>query len=110
LQSVEKGQVEAAKALGMRPWHRLRHIVFPQAFRRILPPLGNDFIAMVKDSSLVSVLGVLDVTQAGKVTAAGNFRYFETYNVVALIYLTMTIGLSLALRRLERALRERTPG
>lgn len=108
LQSIEKGQIEAAEALGLRSWHRFRHITFPQAFRRILPPLGNDFIAMVKDSSLVSVLGVLDVTQAGKVTAAGNFRYFETYNVVALIYLTMTIGLSLALRRLERQLRSKS--
>ena len=110
LQSVEKGQVEAAEALGLGPWQRFRHIVFPQAFRRILPPLGNDFVAMVKDSSLVSVLGVLDVTQAGKVTAAGNFRYFETYSIVALIYLTMTIGLSLALRRLERHLRDKSPG
>jgi ABC-type amino acid transport system permease subunit len=110
LQSIEKGQIEAAEALGLSPWRRFRHIVFPQAFRRILPPLGNDFIAMVKDSSLVSVLGVLDVTQAGKITAAGNFRYFETYNVVALIYLTMTIGLSLGLRRLEHHLREKQSG
>ena len=73
----------------------------------ILPPLGNDFVAMVKDSSLVSVLGVADITQLGKVTAAGNFRYFETYNVVALIYLLMTVTLSLGLRRLERRLRAR---
>jgi ABC-type arginine transport system permease subunit len=102
-------QQRAAEALGLNRLHRFRHVVFPQAFRRILPPLGNDFIAMVKDSSLVSVLGVLDVTQAGKVTAAGNFRYFETYNVVALIYLTMTIGLSLALRRLENHLRAKHP-
>jgi len=107
LQSVERGQVEAAEALGLGPWHRFRLIVFPQAFRRILPPLGNDFVAMVKDSSLVSVLGVTDVTQLGKVTAAGNFRYFETYNVVALIYLIMTIGLSILLRRLEKRLRSR---
>ena len=62
---------------------------------------------MVKDSSLVSVLGVADVTQLGKVTAAGNFRYFETYNLVALIYLTMTIGLSLLLRKIEGRLRSR---
>ena len=109
LQSIDKGQIEAANALGLSPWQRFRLIVFPQAFRVILPPLGNDFIAMVKDSSLVSVLGVFDVTQAGKVTAAGNFRYFETYNVVALIYLIMTISLSLVLRRIERRLRQR-PG
>ncbi len=105
LQAVDRGQVEAACALGLSGWQRFRHVVFPQAFRLILPPLGNDFVAMVKDSSLVSVLGVGDVTQLGKVTAAGNFRYFETYNVVALIYLTMTIGLSLVLRRVEARLR-----
>ncbi len=105
LQAVEKGQIEAAEALGLNGWLRFRLIVFPQAFRMILPPLGNDFVAMVKDSSLVSVLGVSDITQLGKVTAAGNFRYFETYNVVALIYLMMTVSLSLALRRLERKLR-----
>ncbi len=110
LLSVEQGQIEAAKALGLNGWQRFRLIVFPQAFRTILPPLGNDFVAMVKDSSLVSVLGVADITQLGKVTAAGNFRYFETYNVVALIYLAMTIGLSLALRRLEARLRNRGPG
>jgi His/Glu/Gln/Arg/opine family amino acid ABC transporter permease subunit len=109
LQSVDRGQIEAAEALGLNGWQRFRFIVFPQAFRTILPPLGNDFIAMVKDSSLVSVLGVLDITQLGKVTAAGNFRYFETYNVVALVYLIMTVSLSLVLRRLERRLRER-PG
>jgi polar amino acid transport system permease protein len=106
LQSVDKGQIEAAEALGLNRRQRFRHIVFPQAFRVILPPLGNDFVAMVKDSSLVSVLGVLDITQLGKVTAAGNFRYFETYNVVALIYLTMTITLSLGLRQLEKSLRK----
>jgi His/Glu/Gln/Arg/opine family amino acid ABC transporter permease subunit len=107
LASVPQGQIEAAKALGLSRWQRFRFIVFPQAIRTILPPLGNDFVALVKDSSLVSVLGVLDVTQLGKVTAASNFRYFETYNVVALVYLTMTIGLSLALRRFERFLRDK---
>lgn len=107
LQAVPVGQIEAAEALGLSRWLRFRHIVFPQAIRAILPPLGNDFVAMIKDSSLVSVLGVLDVTQLGKVTAAGNFRYFETYNVVALIYLTMTIGLSILLRRLEERMRRR---
>lgn len=103
IQAVDSGQIEAAEALGMNRWLRFRLIVFPQALRTILPPLGNDFIAMIKDSSLVSVLGVADITQLGKVYAAGSFRYFETYNVVALIYLMMTITLSLALRRFERA-------
>ena len=105
LQSVDKGQTEAAMSLGLNGWQRFRHVVFPQAFRVILPPLGNDFVAMVKDSSLVSILGVADITQIGKVMAAGNFRYFETYNMVAMIYLGMTISLSLLLRRFERGMK-----
>lgn len=108
LQSVDPGQIDAARALGLTRWQCLRHVVGPQAFRTILPPWGNDLVAMVKDSSLVSVLGVADVTQLGKLAAASNFRYFETYNLVALIYLTLTILISLLLRWLEGALRQRT--
>lgn len=106
IQSVDKGQVEAAKALGLSRVQRFRLIVFPQALRTILPPLGNDFVAMVKDSSLVSVLGVADITQMGKVYASGSFRFFETYSIVAYIYLMLTVGLSLALRALERRMRK----
>ena len=105
IQSVDVGQVEAAKALGLNRWQRFRLIVMPQALRTILPPLGNDFVAMVKDSSLVSVLGVADLTQMGKIYASGSFRFFETYSVVAYIYLILTVGLSLALRALERRMR-----
>jgi polar amino acid transport system permease protein len=105
IQSVEAGQVEAAKALGLSRFQRFRLIVFPQAIRTILPPLGNDFVAMVKDSSLVSVLGVADITQMGKVYAAGSFRFFETYSIVAYIYLILTVGLSLALGALEKRMR-----
>ncbi|BCH13967.1 amino acid ABC transporter permease [Mesorhizobium sp. L-2-11] len=105
IQAVEKGQIEAAKALGLTRTQRFRLIVFPQAIRTILPPLGNDFVAMVKDSSLVSVLGVADITQMGKIYAAGSFRFFETYSIVAYIYLILTVGLSLALRGLEKRLR-----
>ncbi len=103
--SVDKGQIEAAKALGLSRTQRFRLVVFPQAIRVILPPLGNDFVAMVKDSSLVSVLGVADITQMGKVYASGSFRFFETYSIVAYVYLILTIGLSLGLRRLEQRLR-----
>jgi polar amino acid transport system permease protein len=105
IQSVGAGQVEAAKALGLSRYRRFRHIVLPQAIRIILPPLGNDFVAMVKDSSLVSVLGVADVTQMAKIYAAGSFRFFETYSIVAYIYLILTVGLSISLRALERRLR-----
>lgn len=105
IQAVDPGQIEAAKALGLSRYRRFRLIVLPQAIRTILPPLGNDFVAMVKDSSLVSVLGVADITQMGKIYAAGSFRFFETYSIVAYIYLVLTVGLSLALRALEKRMR-----
>jgi polar amino acid transport system permease protein len=108
IQSVSEGQIDAAKTLGLSRFQRFRHIVWPQAFRTILPPYSNDFIAMVKDSSLVSVLGVADITQMGKIYAAGSFRFFETYSIVAYIYLLLTISLSLALRALERRMRRTT--
>lgn len=108
IQAVDVGQIEAAKALGLSRYRRFRHIVWPQAFRTILPPYSNDFIAMIKDSSLVSVLGVADITQMGKVYAAGSFRFFETYSIVAYIYLILTVGLSLALRALEKRMRRHT--
>ena len=105
IESVETGQVEAAEAYGLSRWSIFRHVVAPQALRTILPPLGNDFVSMIKDSALVSALGVQDITQLGKVYAAGSFRFFETYNVVAFLYLTMTISLSLLVRLLERRLK-----
>lgn len=101
IESIEHGQIEAAQSLGMSRWQVLRLVVLPQAIRRVLPPLGNDFIAMLKDSSLVSVLGVPDITQMGKVYAASTFLYFETYNIVAFLYLSMTIVLSLGVRWME---------
>jgi len=105
IESIERGQVEAARSLGMSYWKAMRYVILPQAVRRVLPPLGNDFIAMLKDSSLVSVLGVQDITLLGKVYSASTFRFFETYNVVAYLYLAMTIALSLFVRYLEK----RTP-
>ncbi|NTJ43346.1 amino acid ABC transporter permease [Agrobacterium larrymoorei] len=105
IEAVAEGQVEAAKALGLNRMQRFRLIIFPQAMRTVFPPLSNDFVSMIKDSSLVSVLGVMDITQLGKVYAAGSFRFFETYSIVAYIYLILTLGLSLILRRIEKAMR-----
>jgi polar amino acid transport system permease protein len=102
IQSIGRGQMEAARSLGMTYGQAMRHVILPQAIRNVLPPLGNDFIAMLKDSSLVSVLGVADITQLGKVYSASTFRFFETYNVVAYLYLLMTVGLSLAVGAAER--------
>lgn len=107
LQSVERAQIEAAQAIGLNRWLTFRLVVWPQAVRRVLPVLGNDFIAMVKDSSLVSVLGVNDITQLGKLYASSSFLTVETYNVVAVLYLMLTVTLSLLLRRLERHLKQR---
>ncbi len=106
IQSIGKGQMEAARSLGMNYVQAMRYIILPQAIRRILPPLGNDFIAMLKDSSLVSVLGVRDVTQQARLYASASFRYPETYNMLAFTYLTMTVLLSLALKGLENWLGE----
>lgn len=106
IEAVERGQVEAARSLGLSPLNTFRHIVAPQALRTILPPLGNDFVSMIKDSALVSALGVQDITQLGKVYSSGSFKFFETYNIVAFLYLTMTISLSLLVRLLERHLKQ----
>jgi len=102
IQSIERGQMEAARSLGMGYFQAMRYVILPQAIRRVLPPLGNDFIAMVKDSSLISVLAVRELTHLGKLNRARTFRTFETWNTVAFLYLTMTLLLSLAVKMLER--------
>ena len=104
IQSIEKGQMEAARALGMSYIQAMRHIILPQAIRRVLPALGNDFVAMLKDSSLVSVLGVEDITQLTKLYAASTFLFFQSYSILAFIYLTITILLSRGVRALETRL------
>ena len=98
---MPRGQREAAWSLGLTRLQTFRLVVLPQAVRTVLPPLGNDFVAMIKDSALVSALGVQDITQLGKVYSASTFLFFETYNVVAFLYLVMTISLSLLVRALE---------
>ncbi len=104
IESIHRGQMEAAMALGMSRVQGMRYIVLPQAVRTVLPPLGNEFVAMIKDSALVSALGVQDITQLGKVYSASTFKFFETYNVVAMLYLVMTITLSMLVRLMEKRL------
>jgi polar amino acid transport system permease protein len=101
IQSIPKGQVEAAYSVGMTYIQTMRYIVLPQAFRNVLPPLGNDFVAMIKDSSLLAFLGVRDVTQVAKTSAGRSFRYVETYAIVAFIYLTLVIFASTIVNILE---------
>lgn len=100
--SIGRGQMEAARGLGMNYYQAMRHIILPQAIRRVLPPFGNDFISMVKDSSLVSVLAVRELTHLGKLNRARTFRTFETWNSVAFLYLILTLSLSLVVKLIER--------
>jgi polar amino acid transport system permease protein len=104
IQSIEKGQLEASKALGLNWFQTMRLVVLPQAIRRILPPLGNDFISMLKESSLVMVIGVEEITLRGKQYSARSFLYPQTYNTVAFLYLSMTLILSMGVKFMERRL------
>ena len=104
IESVDRGQVEAAYALGLTRGQTMRRVILPQALRNVLPALANESVAIIKDSALVSALGVQDLTQLGKVYSASTFKFFETYNVVAFFYLCLTVTLSLLVRSLERRL------
>jgi len=102
IQSINRGQMEAARSQGMSHWQAMRYVILPQAIRNVLPALGNDFVSMLKDSSLVSVLAVRDITQVARLYAGHSFRYAETYITLAIIYLTLTVTLSLFVKSLER--------
>ncbi len=105
IQSIGKGQTEAARSLGMNYLQAMRFIILPQAIRRVLPPLGNDFIACLKDSSLATVLAVNELTQLGRMLRASTFRVLEVFNVVAFLYLSMTLVLSGVVRWLEKKMK-----
>lgn len=105
IESIEKGQMEAARGLGMTYIQAMRYIILPQAVRSVMPALGNDFVAMVKDSSLASVLGVQDLTQLTRLRVASTFLAFQTWSILAFIYLLVTVSLTRLVRWLERRLR-----
>ena len=94
IESISSGQMEAARSLGMTSSQAMRHVILPQAIKTILPPIGNEFVALLKDSSLVSILAVSDLLRRGREFAAESFNYFETYTMVALVYLIITLFLS----------------
>lgn len=105
IQSIGKGQIEAARSLGMNYFQAMRLIILPQAIRRVLPPLGNDFIALLKDSSLATVLAVNELTQLTRIRRSSTFRVMEAFNVAAFLYLSMTLLLSGFVRFLERRMK-----
>lgn len=105
IQSIDKGQMEAARSLGMSQWQSMRFVILPQAFKRVIPPLGNEFIAMLKDSSLVMVLSLQELMMVAKGVAGREFRFFEIYLAAAVLYLVMTLTISRWVSYTERRLR-----
>ena len=105
IEAVPKGQIEAARALGLSKWQILRMIIAPQAVRIAFPPLGNQFVSMVKDSSLVSVLGVQDVAQLANTYSSATYDFFSTYNILTIIYLIIVLIISAILNKIENQIR-----
>ncbi len=102
IESLDRGQAEASRSLGMTPAQTMRHVILPQAIRRVLPPLGNDFIAMLKDSSLLSAIAVSELTQLARIEGSRTFNFFLAFNAAAVLYLALTLLLSLGVRWIER--------
>lgn len=104
IEAIDKGQTEASRSLGFNRTQTLVYVILPQAWRTILPPVGNEFIALLKDTSLVSILAVADMLRRGREYASETFAYFETYTMIALIYLIITLLLSKLVSRMEERL------
>ncbi|PDV99788.1 amino acid ABC transporter permease [Candidatus Chloroploca asiatica] len=102
IEAIGRGQMEAGRSLGMSRWQTMLYVILPQATRNMLPALGNDLIALLKDTSLVSVLGVREITQVSRLSVSTSFRYEETYFILTLFYLSMTLILSLLLQWIQR--------
>ncbi|MGQ9676705.1 MAG: amino acid ABC transporter permease [Chloroflexota bacterium] len=102
IQSISRGQMEAARSLGMTYTQSMRYVVLPQAFRVVLPPLGNEFIALLKDSSLVSIIGIADLMRVGREIGGRTLKSFEIFTIVAFLYLTLTVPLTAIVRYAER--------
>lgn len=101
IQSIAKGQTEAGRSIGLTRYQAMLYVIWPQAFKRMIPPLGNQFIISLKDTSLLVVIGVAELTRQGTEIVADTFRAFEVWLTVALVYLAMTLTLSRLLRIME---------
>ena len=101
IQSIDRGQSEAARSLGLSYPRTMYHVVLPQAFRRMLPPLGNNAIALLKDSSLISAIGLAELAYAARTVAGAYSRYWEPYLTISLMYWVLTLGLAYVVTRLE---------
>jgi len=105
IESIAQGQMEAALSLGMTWWQAMYYVILPQAFVRILPPLGNEFIALLKDSSLVSTIAIAELTRTGQIIITRTFKSFEIWSGVALFYFVMTYAISRVVKYSEKRLR-----
>lgn len=101
IQSIDRGQVEASRSLGLSYGYTMFHVVLPQAFRRMLPPLGNNAIALLKDSSLVSAIGLAELAYAARTVAGAYSRYWEPYLTISFMYWVLTLGLAWGVKKLE---------
>ena len=110
IQSINFGQTEAGRSIGLTRAQTMRYIIWPQAFKRMIPPLGNQFIISLKDTSLLMVIGVGELLRTGQEIVAVNFRAFEVYMAVAMVYLVMTMSIAKALKTLENRLINKTSG
>ncbi len=107
IQSVSRGQMEAARSLGMSKYYAMRHIILPQAFRRILPPLAGQFISMIKDSSLLGIIAVRDLTKATREAVSTSLQPFELWFLCAFLYLILTFAFSMFVQYLEKRMVQR---
>ena len=102
IQSIDRGQMEAARSLGMTHVQAMRYIILPQAIKRMIPPLGNEFVVLIKDSSLAAIIAAPELMYWGRAMQGQYYRVWKPYLTVALIYLVLTLSLSKLLHRLER--------
>ena len=102
LQAIDKGQTEAARSLGLSSFQTMRYIIIPQAFKIIVPAMGNEFITLIKETSILSVVGIRDITRMGTLWASQSFLSFQAYIGVAIVYLVMTLTLSRVVAYIER--------
>ncbi len=105
IESIDKGQMEAARSLGLSRWQAMIYVIFPQAFKRIVPPLVSEFIVLVKDSSLVSTIGAMELLKRSQVLGARYYSYVVPLIVASIMYLCMTLTISWFARKLERRLK-----
>ena len=101
IQSIDRGQIEASRSLGLSFARTMYHVVLPQAFRRMLPPLGNNAISLLKDSSLISAIGLAELAYTARTVAGAYSRYWEPYLTISLMYWVLTLGLAYVVKRLE---------